>query len=318
MARLFRKLFMRSKRQYTNIDQTKERKTESTRITRPAHFLFRIESFTQLSHENYESPEFECGDHTWKLSLYPNGNTKLGGKGHVSLYLVIADAENYSLESDVHAMFKLFVFDQKQDSYLTIQDDQVRRFSTMKKEWGFTKLISLKKFYDATRGYLVDDSCVFGVEVLAIPPAVKLGSLSVVRGPRDEIFTLKIEKFSTLDDAHFSEPFTVQGHQWKLVMCRSKESKLKGERRCFLLTPHGRVGSKLFVRGAMRVKSVGGSSFSGFPRDCWFGDSVASSMEMAAVTLSDLTDESGSIPDDSVTVEVEILTITKLATSESK
>lgn len=46
----------------------------------------------------------------------------MGGNGYISLYLVSADAEIDSLGStDVCATFKLFIFDQKRDRYLTIQ-----------------------------------------------------------------------------------------------------------------------------------------------------------------------------------------------------
>lgn len=51
--------------------------TVSTRTTRPAHFLFKIESFTKLVEilgkssdaYNYESPEFECDGHKWLVIL---------------------------------------------------------------------------------------------------------------------------------------------------------------------------------------------------------------------------------------------------------
>ncbi|KAJ4823608.1 hypothetical protein Tsubulata_026487 [Turnera subulata] len=40
-----------------------------------------------------------------------------------------------------------------------------RRFHRLRLEWGFDQLIQLAKFNDANSGYLVEDTCVFGVEV---------------------------------------------------------------------------------------------------------------------------------------------------------
>ena len=40
-----------------------------------------------------------------------------------------------------------------------------RRFNGVKLEWGFDKFIPLEAFNDASNGYFVDDTCVFGAEV---------------------------------------------------------------------------------------------------------------------------------------------------------
>lgn len=85
----------------------------------------------------------------------------------------------------------------------------------MKKEWGFARLISLARFKDPENGYLLDGSCLFGVEIFVIPTVVQIGYLSLIKGPTDGIFTWKLNKFSTLgDDVCCSEVFRIQGHQW--------------------------------------------------------------------------------------------------------
>lgn len=40
-----------------------------------------------------------------------------------------------------------------------------RRFHRLKLEWGFDKFIPLAAFKDTAKGYLVDDTCVFGAEI---------------------------------------------------------------------------------------------------------------------------------------------------------
>ncbi|THF99090.1 hypothetical protein TEA_024263 [Camellia sinensis var. sinensis] len=78
-----------------------------------------------------------------KLSLYPNGDKERKG-GHISLYLVIAETSNLPLGWEVNVSFKLFVYDQIQDKYVTIQDadGKVRHFHGMKTGWRNSTLIS--------------------------------------------------------------------------------------------------------------------------------------------------------------------------------
>lgn len=55
-----------------------------------------------------------------KLVLYPNGDKSRNGDGYISLYLVIADTTGFPPGWEINAIFKLFVYDQLQDKYLTI------------------------------------------------------------------------------------------------------------------------------------------------------------------------------------------------------
>ena len=56
-----------------------------------------------------------------RLLLYPHGNKKRNGDGCISLYLQIAETETLPLGWQINVNFKLFVFDQIQDKYLTIE-----------------------------------------------------------------------------------------------------------------------------------------------------------------------------------------------------
>jgi hypothetical protein len=44
-----------------------------------------------------------------------------GPTDHISVYLEIVDTEKYCLGWEVYTSFKLFVFDQKRDQFMTIQ-----------------------------------------------------------------------------------------------------------------------------------------------------------------------------------------------------
>ncbi|KAI8024627.1 Ubiquitin carboxyl-terminal hydrolase 12 [Camellia lanceoleosa] len=194
----------------------------SLRDVSPAHYTLKMESFSLFLNskiENYESGVFEAGGYKWKLSLYPKGNMKRNVNGHISLYLAIADTKTLPLGWEVNVNFKLFVFDHIRDKYLAIQDaeGEIKRFHRMKTEWGFDQLLPLDTFTDPSNGYLLDDCCVFGVEVFVIKYNGKGECASMMKDPVKNTFTWNISKFSAIDkDFLFSEEFVVGGHKWKL------------------------------------------------------------------------------------------------------
>ncbi|XAR69321.1 Ubiquitinyl hydrolase 1 [Bertholletia excelsa] len=199
--------------------------SRSLRDIPPAHYTLKIESFSQLSEmlsdtkaHNYVSEVFEASGYKWKLSLYPKGDKERNGEGHISLYLVIAETKDLPLGWEVNVNFKLFLFDQIQDKYMAIQDadGKVKRFHEMKTEWGFAQLVPLSVFNDANNGYLICDTCVFGVEIFAINYSGKGECISNVVG-LESTHTWKISNFSALGDVcHKSDVFTIGNHNWEL------------------------------------------------------------------------------------------------------
>ena len=53
------------------------------------------------------------------FSVYPKGNDKENGEGHLSLYIRVVD--KLSAGSFVNVMFRFLIYDQIQDNYLVIQ-----------------------------------------------------------------------------------------------------------------------------------------------------------------------------------------------------
>ncbi|CAL5359411.1 unnamed protein product [Camellia sinensis] len=206
----------------------------SLRDIPPAHYTLKIESFSELAQllldakvQNYESDIFEAGGYKWKLYLHPNGDKERNGEGHISLYLVIAETSDLPLGWEVNVNFKLFVYDQIQDKYMTIQDanGKVRRFHRMKTKWGFAQLLPLGTFNDAANGYLIHDTCVFGAEVLVINYNGRGECLTVLKG-LDNTYTWKIDNFSSLDGkTHYSEVFTIGNRKWKLKLHPKGDSR---------------------------------------------------------------------------------------------
>ncbi|KAH0678323.1 hypothetical protein KY284_019408 [Solanum tuberosum] len=133
----------------------------------PTRYLLKIESFSLLSENGiykYESNEFESGGFNWKMIIHPEGEGEGDGDGHISVYLAIIEK---SAVWEVNASFSFLIFDQIHDNY-TVMKGMERRFRNIKNEWGFSKCISHKTFKDPSNGYLVNDKCVFGVDVYVI------------------------------------------------------------------------------------------------------------------------------------------------------
>lgn len=97
---------------------------------------------------------------------------------------------------------------------------QIRRFHRAKKEIGFDRLISLDTFNAATNGYLIDDSCVFGVEVHEIKNTGKGEIIKIFDYPQEFTFDWKISEFSKVhkEKVHHqklvSEEFTCGESKW--------------------------------------------------------------------------------------------------------
>nr|GMD77511.1 MATH domain and coiled-coil domain-containing protein At3g58400 [Ipomoea batatas] len=140
----------------------------STVDAAPSHFMLKIQSvslLTQYKIEKYTSTPFEAGGYKWKLIFYPNGNRV---KDHISMHLAVADTGGFQPGWEVHAVFRLFLLDQNNDTYFVVQDAEAgkgRRFRGTMREWGFERFISLTTFKDQSYGYVVDDVCVIGAEV---------------------------------------------------------------------------------------------------------------------------------------------------------
>ncbi|CAM8899184.1 unnamed protein product [Rhodiola kirilowii] len=296
--------------------QIEKAQIESVRDTWPGSYVFKIQSFSLLSEfvqmsesdevNCFESPEFESNGHKWKLSIYPNGNENLGVDDHISVSLVVADADVDSMGSGIDVTFKMFVYDHFRNNFLTIHDNEVKRFNGLKREWGFGRFISLDRFKDANNGYILNDCCVFGVEILVIPSDVSSGNLLMIKQPSDGIFTIKLDKFSTLSD-DVTKEFEVQGHELMLEIYPKGYSSGKGTHLSMFITPSD--GShKLYIRYVLRVRDqVNGkhcestiAHYFGEPYDSWGFPNF--------ITLSDLKDKArGFILNDSLIVEVEVI-----------
>ncbi|XP_065872510.1 MATH domain and coiled-coil domain-containing protein At3g58250-like isoform X2 [Euphorbia lathyris] len=187
----------------------------------PVHYLFKIQNFSHLlnaKRQSFQSSDFVVAGYTWRLRLshYPKGNKNLmNEKQYLSLYLRLLESSSLPKDKEIDVFFQLFVYNQVQDNYLTVQG-RVRRFRGIKSECGFDELLPLDIFKDESNGYLIKDRCVFGAEIFVLDfRNIRRGeSVSVVKELGDNSFTWNIQNFEKMKEVHYkSEVFAIGGHK---------------------------------------------------------------------------------------------------------
>ncbi|KAJ6971993.1 hypothetical protein NC653_032528 [Populus alba x Populus x berolinensis] len=295
--------------------------TRSKRDLPPMHYTLKIESFSLLLKtkvEKYESDVFKAGGYTWRLCLYPNGNTKGIGKGFVSLYLQIENTSKLGHRWEVTTEFKLFVRDHINDKYLTVResDASVKRFNEVKTEWGFDQLLSLETFNDASNGYLFNDCCVFGAEIFVIKPTGKGELLSMVKKPANGSLTWKIEDFSKLDkSSYLSKAFTAGGRSWRIKVYPKGYDDGKGNSLSVYLelVDGGKLPPKKTVWAEYKLRVLNQQPHGKHVEEKtsrWLTSSSYTRGFPKFMPLGDLRDVSkGYVKSDTLIVEAEILTL---------
>ncbi|WRX08335.1 MATH/TRAF domain - like 1 [Theobroma cacao] len=292
----------------------------------PAHYLFKVESFSLLAKtgvDKYESDVFEAAGHKWRLSLYPNGDNKSDGSGFISLYLVIDETENLPHTWEVNVSFRLFMLDQIRDKYLTIEDADgaVKRFHWMKTEWGFAQLLSLESFNNTSNGYLIGDCCIFGAEVFLMERNCKWECLSMIKEPEDNTITFKMDNFSKLDKKYYESSIAAAACAFwpyrKLTVYPKGNVKFKGKALSLFLElveaeklPPKR---KVYAEYKLRVRNQINGNHMEFTVERWFSATSVNWGYPQFIALKLLHDASkGYIVYDSLIVEAEIALVSKV------
>ncbi|KAJ0092083.1 hypothetical protein Patl1_27036 [Pistacia atlantica] len=136
-------------------------------------------------------------------------------------------------------------------------DGRVRRYHTMKTRRGITKCIDLKSFHDPMKGYLINDTCVFGAEVFVVKCVSKGECLSMIKEPARCYHLWKIVKFSNLlDETYRSKPFG--DYNWKILLYPNGFRHAKGNSISIFLSPANpsipNDTTKLLAKCIVRVK----------------------------------------------------------------
>ncbi|KAI7756138.1 hypothetical protein M8C21_003456 [Ambrosia artemisiifolia] len=290
----------------------------SKRKHEPAHYMLKIESFSLLIEAKtpkIESDVFEANGHKWRLDLYPNGIDEENEKSHISLYVVICDTESWPKGWEVYVDVCFFVYDHIHHNYVTFQDFNWRRtrFHEKKTTCGFDKLISIESFMESQNGYLFNDSCVFGAEVITVPEFTQVDRCLSMIKPLATVntHTWTINKFSAVTDSVlYSEVFKVGNVKWKLELFPKGENIVNGTHLSIYLGVHDYAsftdGWKVYAKYKFRVKSQGTEN--DIEEECvdWFDNSAVNWGILEFILLSELIDsEKGYLLNDNLIVEVE-------------
>ncbi|XP_038695149.1 MATH domain and coiled-coil domain-containing protein At3g58260-like isoform X2 [Tripterygium wilfordii] len=290
--------------------------TSYKRGIHPAHYMFKIESLSTPEVEKYESGVFEVGGYKWSLAFYPTGNENMNGNDYISLYLVIENTEKLPACWEVNVSFRLFLFDQIRDNYLTIEaaNGKISRFHATKTEWGFGKFLSLKSFHDASNGYLVGDTCIIGAEVLVVESNRKQDALLMIKSPPNNIMTWTPTKVSTLHgEEYVSQVFTVEESKWKLSISPKVNELREGKHLSIYLQCVEAVSQyqniKVYVESKLRIKKFHGISKPlEYNVKHWFSSSESMGFQSFVSRLDPIA-LTGS---DWLTIEAEIMVISKV------
>ncbi|KAK8918564.1 Ubiquitin carboxyl-terminal hydrolase 13 [Platanthera zijinensis] len=124
-------------------------------------FTWMIENFSRLTAKKLYSDVFTVGGYKWRILIFPKGNNV----DHLSMYLDVADSTTLPYGWSRNAQFSLAVRNQIQSEF-TIRKDTQHQFNSRESDWGFTSFMPLGDLYDPSRGFLVNDTCVIGAEVV--------------------------------------------------------------------------------------------------------------------------------------------------------
>ncbi|KAL5060533.1 hypothetical protein RYX36_032137 [Vicia faba] len=299
------------------VDQVLSTTPMKGRKAPPSHYTFKMQSFSLLSKASIEkcvSEEFEAGGYKWNLSIYPTGNTKGNGQGHVSIYLMLINTTSLPNDWEVNAIINFSAYNFKDDEYVTTQDATVRRFHVMKTEWGISKFINLETFLDPANEYLNDDNCVFGAEVFVVKTINKGDCLSMIQESTTVSHSWKFSKFSLANlDMYKSESFVGGDYKWQLELYPNGLIEAKGM--CvslFLALDVSTLPSntKLVVDGTLRVKDQISGQHAQRKLNCKFSSSNLVWGIRKFLTLTKVKNpKNGFLVEDSCIFEVEFIVV---------
>nr|GMC47776.1 MATH domain and coiled-coil domain-containing protein At3g58250-like [Ipomoea batatas] len=153
--------------------------------------------------------------------VYPNGDVKTNSIGHISMSVCIEDAAALPKDWAKYADLKFFIYDQVRQKYSVFQvggASSLHDFHSLKTEGGITKLVSRAVFDDAANGYLVNDKCVFGVEVFLLDSKFAEERLNMCVEV-DKTFTWTISNYSKLgSEVHNSYEFPAASFKWQICL----------------------------------------------------------------------------------------------------
>ncbi|KAH7676323.1 Ubiquitinyl hydrolase 1 protein [Dioscorea alata] len=178
------------------------------------NFVWKIQKFSLLPSDKgfkCESGDFYAFDSWWKLQLVKEGNQYLG------LHLCMQCSPSYFKFLDFNVKFKLSVLDQMGENHWTVEANNA--VLSIWKKWGFSKFIELEELYGVDNCYVMDDTCVFELEIFSFTPIMKKIETLAVQVYEPQTHKWIIPNFSELPKmGPVTESFTMFDFLWKLEL----------------------------------------------------------------------------------------------------
>ncbi|TVU30371.1 hypothetical protein EJB05_21987 [Eragrostis curvula] len=192
-------------------------------------FKWTIDGFSSLLDKGEGctySSVFEIMGLKWYLKLNPSDKKTSEEKEYVSLRLELSRS---SVKPDVivEASFKLFIYDRSYGKH--IEHKVNHTFQTASTSSGMSRMISLRKLKSPSSGFLVDNSCVFGVQIVKVVSSKANTTMETLFVQKMSIFneaktcTWDIDDFFAMKNPDYSPEFDVGGYKWCISMYPSRD-----------------------------------------------------------------------------------------------
>ncbi|WOL06825.1 putative inactive serine/threonine-protein kinase fnkC isoform X1 [Canna indica] len=172
-----------------------------------------IDGFSILESQGpvtHYSGYFKACGFTWKLQLELNSSEEDGEKS-VSLCLVLVDLHTNPV---IKTIYKLFIYDQLFGQHVVKEGEDYFHNTS---HYGLCCEVSLKNFNNPRSGLVVNDRCIFGVEVqeafaCKLEPEGVFECLSLQKEPTPTIHTCRIKDFAKFH--RYSKIFNAGNYKW--------------------------------------------------------------------------------------------------------
>ncbi|KAM0895802.1 hypothetical protein ACQ4PT_023609 [Festuca glaucescens] len=202
---------------------------------------WKIQDFSlllDLGAKSATSAPFHCSGFEWYLHVNPMHENPGSGTPYVALFLMLS-RKRLKRGDTVHAVFELSIYNHSKGMYCGCQVSHSFDFKNYMSN--MECLIPLQELLRSS-DFLVDDSCVFGVEILKLDVSSPEKKSDVVQKKATTVQNLFVQKkgfikgtytwtmnnFLELDSKHYvrSRSFKVGGHKWHISMypCGDKYS----------------------------------------------------------------------------------------------
>ncbi|XP_062200275.1 uncharacterized protein LOC133902962 [Phragmites australis] len=197
----------------------------SPEMDEKSSFKWRIDGFSSLLAKEKgwtNSGYFEIKELKWYLQLNLKDRKSGDEREYVSLVLVLSKTSDLKSDIIIEASFKLLIYDQAYGKHS--EHEFSHHFQTESNGSGVACMIPVETLKKPSSGFIVGDSCVFGVELIKLTTAKANQSSETLFVQKTngfsarEVYTWDIDDFLALNKRCYSPEFEIGGHKWYFSM----------------------------------------------------------------------------------------------------